>query len=83
MSTTLKLKQKQKQKQGYLAQLVEHLTPVLNSDCDLTVHDSEPMLGFALTVHSLLGTLCLPLSLPLPCPNKCAHALSLSKMNKN
>ena len=47
-----------------MAQSVKHLTLDFGSDHDLTVHEFRAS-GSVLTAWSLLGILCLPLSLPL------------------
>ena len=50
-----------------VAQSVRHLTLDFGSGHHLTFREFEPRVaGSALTAQSLLGSLCLPLSLPLP-----------------
>ena len=55
----------------WVAQLAKRPTFDFGSGHDLMVHEFEPTLGSVLAAGSLLGILCLPLSLPLP-----THALS-------
>ena len=65
---------------AWVAQLVKCLTLDLGSCHDLTVREFDlcscGMLGSVLTVRSLLGILCLPLSLPLPSWWSLSHSLS-------
>ena len=65
---------------AWVAQLVKCPTLDLGSRHDLTVCEFDlcscSTLGSVLTVRSLLGILCLPLSLPLPSWLSLSHSLS-------
>ena len=52
---------------AWVAQQVERLTLGYGSGYDLSVVNSSPTSGSALTMQSLLRILSVPLSLPLPC----------------
>ena len=54
----------------WVAQSVKGLTLDLGSGHDVTIHETEPQIGTALTLGSLLGILSPPLSAPPPSRNK-------------
>ena len=58
----------------WVAQSVKPLTLGFSPGHDLTVCEFEPRIRLCTDDASLLGILCLPLSLPLPC--LCALSLS-------
>ena len=66
--------------EAWVAQSFEHLTLDFGLGHDLTVREFKPGIRLMLTVQSLLGILCLPLSL---CPSPThVHMLSLSFSQK-
>ena len=76
---------KKKSRATWVAQSVKHLTLEFSSGHDLMVMGLSPASGCELTAQSLLGSLSLPLSLPLT--HFCIRALSLThslslKINK-